>query len=353
MNTLDNQEHPILCRSNFMKSFLNFESASTLTKVCKGAGLDTNSVKGRERMFTPEDARKILEFRKFNLSQDAKVIAFWVNKGGVGKTSISKLTAVHTASLGFKVLYIDTDSQGNSTDSFHLEEYGYDINEETLVLSDVFDGKANIKDCILQINENLSVMPSTIINQNITEQTIRKIDNNTSKVFKKIVEPVKGEYDYIFIDCAPNLGLLNMSIACAADMTMLMAHPHSFSMKAIRQTTDTLNELEESFNIKIPRRIIYNRYAKKMNLTHKVMSDLVNEFSELLIQPLIEERADVANAIDYNHNFYVRKNYVVIGPDEKPKKIVYKDSPQDFSKLTNNILSLPELTLEGELQTIH
>lgn len=348
MNTQEVTNNPILCRSSYMKSFLKFESASTLTKVCKGAGLDTNSTKGRERMFSPSDARKILEYRKFSLGQGGRVIAFWVNKGGVGKTSISKLTAMHTASLGFKVLYIDTDSQGNSTDSFELSNYGYEIDEDTAVLSDVFDGKAKIEDCVLKLTENLSVMPSTIINQNITEQAIRKIDNNTSKVFRKILEPIRSQYDYIFIDCAPNLGLLNMSIACAADMTMMMAHPHSFSMKAIRQTTDTLNELEESFNIKIPRRVIYNRYVNKVNLTHKVMSQLMAEFSNQLMPIIINEKAEVAYAIEYNHNFFQQRNYEVVGPDDKTKKIVYKDSPKEFTDLTNSILSLPELTLEDE-----
>lgn len=110
------------CRSSYMRNFLGVDSPSSMTKIYKSAGIEGQGTRGRERVLTPQESRRILEHRKFDLASNGKKIVFWVNKGGVGKSTISKLVATFIATLGFKVLFVDADSQGNSTDAFNLEK---------------------------------------------------------------------------------------------------------------------------------------------------------------------------------------------------------------------------------------
>ena len=331
-----------------MRGFLGVETASTMLKICKSAGIEAAQVIGREKVLDPSQSRQILEHRNFDLNESAKIIDFWVNKGGVGKSHLSKLVATFIATLGFKVLYIDTDSQGNATDSFNING----IDEDTPVLCDVFEGKANIEECIIKIDENFDLMPSTIINQNISDDLIKRYEVNFSKVFGKVLEPIRRNYDYIVIDSAPNLGLLNICITQAADMTLLLAHPHKFSTKGVHQTMKTIDELEDSFSLKIPRRIIFNRYAKRNNLTHKVMNNLMSDYEDLFMSTIVSERQEIANAVDYNHNFFVKTKYQIPDPKDSSKltNVDYKESPGELAELTKAILALPELTLAQDKQ---
>lgn len=354
MNKEESNLNVLLCRSKYMKEFLSIDTPSALTKVVKSAGLNKVGTRGKETMFNAKESRAILEHRKFILNKKSKNIAFWVNKGGVGKSSLSKLTSVFIASLGFKVLFIDADSQGNATDSFKLtESLGYTIDEETPVLYDVLEGVVSISDCILKVSDNLDIMPSTLNNQNIDDGQLKRFSKNPSKVFNKLIENISSDYDYIITDCGPNLGLLNCSIACSADMSLMIAHPHGFSKKGIQVTNDTMDELEESFSIKIPRKIIFNRYAKKNNLTHKVLSEIMSEWPDLLLPVIISEKQEIANAIEYDHNFFIKNSFKITSDDGTERPIDYKESPKEIALLAQSIISLPELTLSSDSSIQH
>lgn len=338
------------CRSSHMRKFLHVDSPSSMTKIYKSAGIEGQGTRGRERVLTPSESRRILENRKYDLNGSAKKIVFWVNKGGVGKSTISKLVATFIATLGFKVLFVDADSQGNSTDAFNLEKKGITIDDETPVLYDILTGSVGVQDCIIKVDENLHIMPSTLNNQNISDQQLRKYENNPSRFYKKLLEPIENDYDYIITDCGPNLGLLNCSIASDADMTLVLAHPHKFSKKGVAVTFETISELEESFNISIPRRILFNRYAKKNNITHKVLSEIMAEYEDYMLPVIIGEKQEIAHAIEYDHNIFLETKFRELGIDGKMKTIEYKESPDEIVSLTQSILELPELSRITEKQ---
>lgn len=227
---------------------------------------------------------------------------------------------------------------------------GIAIDDETPVLYDVLTGSVNIKDCIIQVDDNLHIMPSTLNNQNISETQLRRYESNPSKFYKKLLEPIENSYDYIITDCGPNLGLLNCSIACDADMTLVLAHPHKFSKKGVAVTFETIQELEESFNIKIPRKILFNRYAKKNNITHKVLSEIMADYTDYLLPVIIGEKQEIALAIEYDHNFFLETKYREMGIDGKMKTIEYKESPEEIASLAQSILAQPELSRNSEKQ---
>lgn len=347
-----NSLQELTIKSRYLKGFIGIDNGSTMTKVYKKAGLPMGE-KGQERVLSSNESRLVLKTRGYGFDLVAKLITFCVNKGGVGKSSISIFIAKYLASLGFKILFVDTDSQGNATDALELDELGYDISEETLVLYDLFQNpyKHTIKDCILKYSEYLDVMPSTIVNQNVNDGLLLKYEKNSSKIYNKILEPILKDYDYIITDCAPNLGLLNASICSVADMVMLAAHPHKFSKKGVEQTVAMLEGVESSFGIKIPRSLFFNKYCKKKMMTHKTLSEITERYSSMMLNTILSESADIANAIEFNHNFFKKTNYR-IETDAGFKAVEYKTSPSEIASLANEIISLPELSLKSNLATI-
>lgn len=336
--------HSPKCRSTVMREFLQIE-APHLSKISKQVGLDTTkTIKGKVREYSFEESRSILEYRGYDLNQDAKVISFFVNKGGVGKTTLTYLSAQLLTLLGFKVLCIDTDSQGNTTETFNLEEVGHDISEATTVLYDVLNpnNPASIENSILKYSENLHVIPSTIMNQNINDSVLASFKRNTTSIFKSLIQPLKAKYDYILIDCAPNLYGLNASISCAADMVIMPATPHRFAKAGLQQTTELLNDLSSEFKevLPIPRRVLFNKHHSSKSMTHKYLGEIAGEYPEALLQTVLKENAEYARVVEINENPFANNKFKFI--------------TKEICGLVRELTSIPELNLNvKEVKTVH
>ena len=140
-----------------------------------------------------------------------KIISFANQKGGVGKTTSCVNIAASLGVLGHKVLIIDMDPQGNATS-------GVGISKKNLKGSskDVLTDTVTAKDAIIKTNfENLSIIPT---NTTLAGAEFDLYDFDESEYrLKKALAEVKDEFDYIFIDCPPSLGMLTVNALAAAD----------------------------------------------------------------------------------------------------------------------------------------
>lgn len=283
-------------------------SSSSMTKIYKG--LDINflneeniSKKGPAKKLSEDTTRAILAYRKYPFANKAKIISLLTNKGGVGKSTATYFLSYRLASYGFRVLLIDTDSQGNSTTATNVEKLGKELSEETPVLLDILNNDVTIEEAIVYYSKNLHLLPSTQLNSNLPEFIKMKF-NNFSTTIRKIIEPVQHKYDFILIDCAPSLDTRNAAIACSSDLVLLFAIPDKFSKTSIKQTVELLDSLENDFNIKITRKIVFNRFDAREYITMKYLGEIAEMYKGIVLSTVLRTTTDYKNCIDKNEDLF-------------------------------------------------
>lgn len=199
---------------------------------------DEMIMKGRNKHYQPNAVKKILEHRGVNYDCN-EIIAFSNNKGGVGKTSLAVNTATRLSSLGFKVLLLDADAQGNST-SYLITDYEYEN-----VLFDVVAGHCTIKDSIIQLNKNLSLLPSNLENSRLDMQ-FSSMQINQRIYFKNLLKDL--DYNYIIWDLSPSISTTNFVALLSCSQVNIVTTLTDFSIQGLEMTNDLINKALENFD---------------------------------------------------------------------------------------------------------
>ncbi len=171
-----------------------------------------------------------------------QIIAVANQKGGVAKTTTVIHLGAAIAERGKKVLLVDLDPQG------HLAE-GFGIVSDKLKaeISDVLDGSKKITEIIIQnVRPNLDLAPSNIRLSDM-ELTLVNLRFREYKL-KKVLEPVYGLYDYILIDCPPNLGLLTINALMAANKVLIPMATEYYSMLGVSLLIKTVQAIQREAN---------------------------------------------------------------------------------------------------------
>jgi chromosome partitioning protein len=132
-----------------------------------------------------------------------KIVVFANQKGGVGKTTSAVNLGAYIAEAGKKVLLVDFDPQGNLSSSLGADTKQYSVYE-------LITGKSTVDEVIQKTGiENLMIIPSNI---NLTGATVELVEVQDREYFlKKALDQLSVQYDYIFIDCPPSLGILTLN----------------------------------------------------------------------------------------------------------------------------------------------
>ena len=198
-----------------------------------------------------------------------KIIAISNQKGGVGKTTSTLNIGAGLASKGKKVLLLDLDPQGSLTTCMGYEPS--ELENTIAQLIDAFIRRRAIDDLepfIIDV-EGLHLLPS-----NITLSVVENaIVTATSReyILKKILAPLKEEYDYILIDCLPSLGMLNLNALTACDSVMVPIKAQFLDLKGFELLLDSINLVKAETNPAIGvEGIVLTMYDDRLKLAKKV-----------------------------------------------------------------------------------
>lgn len=274
-------------------------SVQAINKQMKKLEIPTVTVKSRNYL-SPENTRKIFEDRGFIYPN--KVIAFQIVKGGAGKTTLANNLAIRCNLLGAKVLCIDIDQQSNFTQSL-LTEDTEDADHFSMI--DIVEGVTTFKKAVIHITKTLHLLPSSM-NNSMLDQYIGIKNLPLDKVFKKIIEGERKNYDLIIFDCPPAISKPNIAAALASDEVIMPVNPDRFAIEGLKYTMQAINDINKSNDSHIKLRIIYNKFHQKKKGAKEILGQLYSnpDYKKMMYETVISEATELTNAINQKTSIF-------------------------------------------------
>lgn len=199
----------------------------------------------------------------------AKVISFANHKGGVGKsTAVVTLSGIF-ADRGKRVLLIDLDAQANLTK--HLSEENFDDKDVSTIYTAFRDRKGlPIYTIEADGHPSIDIVPSTIYMAGV-DLYLNQVRTAKEAILKKMLKPLRDEYDYIFLDCPPALGDVVVNAFTASDFVVVPMTTDVYAFYGIELLLQTVDEVQENSNAELKMAgIFYNKYENRTNISKAI-----------------------------------------------------------------------------------
>lgn len=220
-----------------------------------------------------------------------KIIAIANQKGGVGKTTTCVNLAASMAATKRRVLVIDLDPQGNATmgcgvDKYEVERTAYELLIDELPVKDVV------------VNKTSGGFDLIAANSDVTAAEIRLMDVFARETrLRTALEPIRNEYDYIFIDCPPSLNLLTVNAMSAADSVIVPMQCEYYALEGLTALVDTISKLAAVVNPKLRiEGILRTMHDPRNRLSADVSDQLKQHFGDKVYRTVIPRNVRLAEA---------------------------------------------------------
>ncbi|MBQ9547739.1 MAG: ParA family protein [Bacteroidales bacterium] len=221
-----------------------------------------------------------------------KIIAIANQKGGVGKTTTAINLSASLAVLEKNVLVIDADPQANTTSGLNFSP----DNHEHRTLYELMIGKIGVEDALIQTElAKLHMIPSHI---DLVGAEIEMLDiSGRDTVLRRVLEPIRDNYDYIIIDCSPSLGLITVNCLAAADSVIIPVQPEFFALEGLGKLLQTIRLVQDGPNPELKiEGFVVTMFDGRTKVHTQVVGELRSCFKEMVFRTIIQRNIRLSEA---------------------------------------------------------
>ena len=220
-----------------------------------------------------------------------KIVAFTNKKGGVGKTTTAVNMAAYCAELGKKVLLVDVDSQGNATTGLGFSKSALKKSVYNVLIED--DSAAqNILPTQVKL---LDILPANVDLTGAEVDLVYK--KNRESILKEALNKIRGDYDYIFIDCPPSLGLLTINAWVAADSVMIPLQSEYYALEGVSQLMNTIALVRQRLNPHLQiEGVVITMFDGRALISKQIAAEIKKFFKNKLYEIIIPRNVRLAEA---------------------------------------------------------
>tara|TARA_B100000767_G_C19777113_1_gene543281 strand:+ start:330 stop:1100 length:771 start_codon:yes stop_codon:yes gene_type:complete len=226
-----------------------------------------------------------------------KIIAIANQKGGVGKTTTSVNLSAALGVLEKKVLLIDADPQANATSGL-----GIDSEKQKQGTYELLEHTIKVEDLIIKTGSpNLDLIPSHI---DLVAIEIELVDKHEREyMLLNALKSVKSKYDYIFIDCAPSLGLITLNALSSADSVLIPIQCEYFALEGLGGLLNTIKSVQKIHNTDLDiEGLLLTMYDSRLRLSNQVVEEVKKHFGKMVFKSIIQRNIRLGEAPSFGKN---------------------------------------------------
>lgn len=221
-----------------------------------------------------------------------KIVCVFNQKGGVGKTTTNINLCAYLAMEGYRVLTIDIDPQGNTTSGLGIDKRSLKSSNYDVLVSDAEFSDSIIRSDLVQ---NLYISPSTVELAGAEVELINK--ENRENIIKDKLKKIEDEYDYVFIDCPPSLGVLTINALACADSVLIPIQCEFYALEGVSQLMNTIQLVKKSLNKKLYiEGVVMTMFDYRTNLSNEVLKEVQKYFKDKVYKTTIPRNIRLAEA---------------------------------------------------------
>lgn len=220
-----------------------------------------------------------------------RIIAVANQKGGVGKTTTAVNLSACLADAGRRVLLVDVDPQGNATSGLGFNRKTLTSSVYELLLDDIAAREAMIRTGI----SGLELIPATIDLAGAEIELVPRISRENR--LKRALHPIRGEFDFIVIDCPPSLGLLTINALTAADSILIPIQCEYYALEGLAQLMDTFRLVREALNPTLEvEGVLLTMFDGRTNLSIQVADEVKKYFKGKVYRTIVTRNVRLSEA---------------------------------------------------------